>query len=140
MPFIEGTRKPETAEQLMRSRYCAYASNHINYLYKTYAKASQLTNSLTDIQEWAEQTRWLTLEVVKHDDTQANYHYVEFIAKYLVNNEVWLMHEISRFIKEDNHWRYLDGDVKEHQHISTINRNEACPCLSGKKFKRCCMR
>lgn len=139
MPYILGKSSPENAEQLMRSRYTAYALGHSQYLYQTYASQSKASNNLADIQDWAEQTTWLSLKVINHNIDDLVYQYVEFIAQYLVGNERWLMHETSRFIKEQQCWRYLDGDVTEHVLLSKINRNDTCPCLSGKKFKRCCM-
>ncbi|WOH38668.1 YchJ family protein [Thalassotalea fonticola] len=138
--YINQTRSPKTAEQLMRSRYCAYTLKNSEYIAKTYAMSKQAGNSIEDIAEWAEQTTWLLLEVIDTDYADNKFHFVEFVATYLVENEVWRMHEKSRFVKEQEKWCYLDGDVFEHKLIKKLSRNENCPCLSGKKFKRCCMR
>ena len=47
------------------------------------------------------------------------------------NSDGWIK---SSFIKEDGTWKYLDGEL----YNSKIERNESCPCGSGKKFKKCC--
>ena len=138
--FINQTQSPLTSEQLMRSRFTAYALKNCQYIADTYASCKQAENSIEDISEWAEQTTWLSLEVVSTDYDDSKYHFVEFIAKYLVENEIWQMHEKSRFIQEEEKWRYFDGDVSEHKLVKKLSRNENCPCLSGKKFKRCCMK
>ncbi|WNC73780.1 YchJ family protein [Thalassotalea psychrophila] len=137
---INQTQLPLTAEQLMRSRYSAYVLKNSKYIAQTYASIKQAENSIDDIKEWAEQTTWLSLEVVSTDYSDNRYHFVEFVAKYLVENEVWQMHEKSRFVQEQETWRYLDGDVRAHKLIKKVSRNEDCPCLSKRKFKRCCMR
>lgn len=123
----------------MRSRYSAYAVKNSAYIAKTYAMSKQSENSVEDIAEWAKQTTWLSLEVLDTDYSDSKYHFVEFVAVYLVEKEVWRMHEKSRFMQEQKLWRYLDGDVGEHKLIKKLSRNEDCPCNSNKKFKRCCM-
>lgn len=137
--FIEAKAIPTTAEQLMRSRFSAYALKNADYLFHSYAKESRGDNSLVDIQDWAEQTLWLALVIISTEQSDDEFHYVEFAATYLTGNELWQMQENSRFIKEDGKWCYVDGDVKHHKLLKTVARNEACPCNSGKKFKRCCM-
>ena len=47
-----------------------------------------------------------------------------------------VLEERSRFVREHNHWLYLDGE-----HTVTAlkpGRNDPCPCGSGRKFKKCC--
>jgi SEC-C motif-containing protein len=53
------------------------------------------------------------------------------------------MHEISRFVKTNLHWLYLDGVVKAAGKVGQTEdqgKNAPCACGSGKKFKRCCGR
>ncbi|WP_394175393.1 YchJ family protein [Thalassotalea litorea] len=138
-PLHLGQAVAETAEQLMRSRYSAYALKLAPYLVQTWAQQERANNSQADIQEWAEQTIWLKLEIISTDYSADNFHFVEFSAQYLHQGKRWLMQENSRFCLEDGQWRYLDGDVKEHQLLPELKRNDACPCGSGKKFKKCHM-
>ena len=34
---------------------------------------------------------------------------VEFVARYKVNGRAQRLHEVSRFVREDGRWFYLDG-------------------------------
>ena len=47
-----------------------------------------------------------------------------------------VLEERSRFVRENGHWFYLDG---EHT-VTPLKpgRNDPCPCGSGRKFKKCC--
>ncbi len=153
---------PTTAEQLMRSRYCAYTLNNAEYIYQTYAKASQKQQSIADIEEWAKQCKWVKLTVYSQTNSSGNecsddYDYVEFSAFYIQQDTLYEMREKSRFIQElndDNQlaWRYLDGDIIKHQALTQIKRNDPCPCYQLndnnsqqkskkiKKYKHCCGR
>ena len=146
-PFINKQQQPKTAEQLMRSRYSAYAIKNSEYIYQTYAISKQPENAITDIKEWAEQTTWLSLQILPLEpeldnvkDNEQKFYYVEFCADYLTDNEVWQMHECSRFIIEDDQFKYLDGDVKHNKLLKKVTRNDICPCGSTRKYKRCCQK
>ena len=47
-----------------------------------------------------------------------------------------VLEERSRFVRENDHWFYLDG---EHS-VTPLKpgRNDPCLCGSGRKFKKCC--
>ena len=142
----------QSPEQLMRSRYCAYATKAIDYIYQTYANSSRNFQSKSDISVWADETKWLKLIVHSASDyifnsndnflNEVNNEHrlptVSFSAFYLHNGEYFLMKETSRFILEDNQWRYLDGKVSHNEELVTPKRNQLCFCLSNKKFKHCC--
>lgn len=152
--IISGKSKADTPEQLMRSRYSAYATNNAQYIFDTYALKSKQAQSIEEISAWAETTTWLSLEVSSCDplsnekssnsiltsdlSTFQSLPTVEFNAMYLVSNTLWKMSETSRFVKEHDQWRYLNGDITEHNKIREIKRNDLCPCGSEKKFKKCC--
>ena len=56
--------------------------------------------------------QWQSLEIIKTEagtalDTEG---VVEFKASYLVDDKTETLHEVSRFIKENNRWVYLDGN------------------------------
>ena len=70
---------------------------------------------------------------------------VEFVASALVRNRHCQFGETSRFVKESGLWLYVDGDVAPaggqlEDGSGKIGRNDACPCGSGRKFKKCCGR
>jgi len=130
---------PATAEALMRSRFTAYAQRNTDYL-----RATWDSGKCPDVIDFSRETAvWQRLEVVDtkkggpHDDKGV----VEFKAYYLQDGEACVLHEVSRFIKKDGRWFYLDGVIKSLGKVgATVNlgKNAPCPCGSGKKFKRCC--
>jgi SEC-C motif-containing protein len=141
--FITQNIPTESPEQLMRSRYSAYATNHAEYIFNTYTSASQKDQSINDIKQWASETKWLKL-VIHHasnfhrDLLAGNNAWVEFSAFYLHQGQLCHMRENSRFIVENKQWRYLDGNVADNTEINKPKRNELCFCGSTQKFKQCC--
>lgn len=102
--FIEQDELPQTAEQLMRSRYTAYAMGNQAYLHATWHPSSRPAPGEVDDMT----PRWLGLEVRRHvpgGDTAT----VEFVARYKVGGRAHRLHEVSRFVREEGRWYYLDG-------------------------------
>ena len=124
-----------TPEQLMRSRYVAYAMKKADYIYQTYAHDKQIENPLNEIAEFAESSRFINLKIIMSDHDE-NTGIVEFCANYIFQNLLCQLHEKSRFIKEDDNWTYIDGDIFPTEEVH-IGRNDTCPCGSGKKYKKC---
>ncbi|PWQ93719.1 YchJ family protein [Leucothrix arctica] len=107
-PYLRGEAAP-TAEALMRSRYSAYVLDKGNYLYKSW---SQSTRPSKKSLKQGEPMQWQSLEIINTEaggalDTEG---VVEFKASYLVDEKTETLHEVSRFIKENNRWVYLDGN------------------------------
>ncbi|MGR8952980.1 MAG: YchJ family protein [Gammaproteobacteria bacterium] len=130
---------PPTAESLMRSRFTAYALRDADYLRKTWDSGKCPEN----IDFSRETAVWQRLEIVdaKKGGPQDDKGVVEFRAYYLQDGEECVLHEVSRFIKKDGRWFYLDGVIKSLGKIGStldLGKNAPCPCGSGKKFKRCC--
>jgi len=103
---------PQTPEQLMRSRFSAYATGNSQYIYDTYAKQSRLAQSVEEINEWGESCVWIALIIhastgntitVNTTDikaTESHEEFVEFSALYVTNNTLCVLRENSRFILE----------------------------------------
>lgn len=144
-PIIKKRKKAETATELMRSRFTAYATKDAQYIVDTYHSSKRSEHTVADIQAWAEQTQWLQLEVTLHSELSLNEannssnEQVRFIATYLHNKRLYKMSELSNFLIEDGEWRYLDGIDIEHSDLGKVKSNDSCPCQSGKKFKKCCL-
>lgn len=134
-PYLTNTKSPLHADSLMRSRYTAYTLKNIEYLVKTQVKDDN-PNLFTEITAFASQAKFIHLDLISHQILDQTHEKVEFKARYIMDDQVYLMHETSNFIKQDNQWRYVNGDVQFSQ--KKLSRNENCPCLSGKKYKRCC--
>ncbi len=136
LAFINNKAQATTPEQLMRSRYSAYATKHCQYIYDTYAQLTQTEQSVADIQAWANECIWLGLKIHHCSNINIRFPTVEFSAYYLVANQLHKIHELSRFaiesIKQNSEsqqvWRYVDGDVSENTLLANIKRNDVCPC------------
>ncbi|MCB7136021.1 YchJ family protein [Cellulosimicrobium marinum] len=102
-----------TAEALMRSRYSAFAVGDADYLLATWhASTRPGTLDLDDDVEWRR------LDVVRteaggpFDDAGV----VEFVAHHRSRTDRTdrgRLHEVSRFVREDGRWLYVDGQVGE---------------------------
>ena len=98
----------ETAEQLMRSRYSAYAIGDRDYLLATW-HATTRPRALT--LDDAQTTRWLGLSVKRHVQTESDRAAVEFVARYRSGGAPAMrLHEVSQFIRDDGRWYYVDGE------------------------------
>ncbi|MFZ8200250.1 YchJ family protein [Alteromonas portus] len=62
-PFIKGVKYPNSAEQLMRSRFSAYATAHYQYILETYTKEKQLALSVEELAKSAQGATWFALKV-----------------------------------------------------------------------------
>ena len=107
-PYHLGEAAP-TAEALMRSRYSAYVLDKGNYLYKSW---SQSTRPSKKSLKQGEPMQWQSLEIIKTEAGTAldSEGVVEFKASYLAGDKTETLHEVSRFIRENNRWVYLDGN------------------------------
>ena len=142
-PYLSGDKKPETAEQLMRSRYTAYATENIDYIMATHDPDTVADVDRESSAQWAKEATWQGLEVLNKeaggpgDDTGM----VEFIARYSIGTNAYAHHERATFRRVDGDWRFVDGEmVKPKPSVREqpkVGRNEPCPCGSGKKYKKC---
>lgn len=106
--FHEGAL-PGTAEQLMRSRYSAYALGLIEYVHRTWHPRTR--PALAELHGDAA-TKWLGLEVRKHVAT-GDEAIVEFVARSKRGGRAQRMHEVSRFARDGGQWFYVDGSFQE---------------------------
>lgn len=137
-PLHLGQKTAQTAEQLMRSRYSAYALCHIDYIVQTTVPAQQPLLDVPAIREWSQKNLWLGLEVIKHLAKIGKRHaQVEFKARFKDSNSsaaVEQVHqELSAFVLHEARWYFLDPTVD-----TTLSLKSPCLCLSGQKFKHCC--
>ncbi|MFC7297955.1 YchJ family protein [Herminiimonas aquatilis] len=106
--FHDGADAPD-AEALMRSRYSAYVLGLMHYVHATWHATTR--PPLTDFAHDAA-TKWLGLDVKKFvaGETEAT---VEFVARSKSGGRAQRLHEVSRFVKEDGRWFYIDGVFPE---------------------------
>lgn len=106
--YHNGAIAPDAAT-LMRSRYSAYTLKLETYLLSTWHPDTRPT--ALDLA--ADHTKWIGLEVKKHTAQSAEYATVEFVARYKINGRGGRLHEVSRFVRENERWLYVDGDLIE---------------------------
>ena len=123
---------PETAEQLMRSRYAAYVLKNVSYIVDTTVPSQQGLLNVQAIQAWAENTQWLGLQILKTETLSKFQSAVEFNAVFQGEEGEQTHHERSIFVKIDGRWYFVDPTVP----LPTMK--QPCVCGSGKKFKHCC--
>ncbi|WP_104107919.1 YchJ family metal-binding protein [Nocardioides sp. 616] len=97
-----GAARAETAEELMRARYSAFALGQENFLFASWHPATRPEDVSVD-----PTTRWTGLEVVEcldggPDDAVG---VVEFVAHFTGGS----LRERSRFERRAGRWVYLDG-------------------------------
>jgi len=110
-PYIHRLKKSPTAESLMRSRYSAYTLNDEAYLLSTWHKMTRPDALHLDE---STSTKWLGLKVIatQAGGVQDNEGIVEFVARYKVNGKAERLHETSHFVRENEQWFYVTGDLK----------------------------
>ena len=121
-----------SAEHLMCSRYSAFVMGKISYLIETLHPDQRQADDKKTLIQTIEQTKWLGLKIITHKQVGENAT-VEFVAFYH-QQPIGQLHECSNFIKQDERWYYVDGDILPALKLS---RNELCFCGSGKKIKKC---
>lgn len=133
-PFLRGHALPSSPEELMRSRYTAYSQADMDYIQRTMRGSALRGFNPEETKIWAAQAQWLSLKVISAPQpaSDSNLGYVEFIAVFVQRGNRQVIYERSEFQRIDGRWFYAGGRTPK------VNRNDECPCGSGKKSKRCC--
>lgn len=97
----EGLHAP-TPEALMRSRYSAYGLGLLDYLLATWHPST----APGDLE--LPPVKWLELDI-RHAEATGDAGVVEFVARLRDQGRGARLHEISRFVREDGRWLYIDG-------------------------------
>ncbi|MGW1742293.1 YchJ family protein [Nocardia sp. NPDC001965] len=106
-PLLAGRPAP-SAEALMRSRFTAFALGDTGYLRRSWHATTRPGELELDPDR-----RWLFVEILDtagggpFDDSGT----VEFTAHYRDRSGRGRLHEISRFLRVDGFWQYLDGEI-----------------------------
>lgn len=96
-----------TPEALMRSRYSAFVRDLRPYLLASW-HASTRPAALEPPEPGL---RWLGLSVKRQTLQDADHGIVEFVARSKLGGRAHRLHEVSRFVREDGQWFYVDGDI-----------------------------
>jgi SEC-C motif-containing protein len=133
--FLSGAEKPQTCEQLVRSRFVAFGLGNFAYI-----DATQVETLPKEVHE-GRVPEWESLEIVSTTEGGLDDEIGEVVFEAVYKTHERRLHkENSRFVRVDGEWRYKDGDIEDLQAPSRekIGRNQPCPCGSGRKYKRCC--
>ncbi len=143
-PFLQGLTYPESPEQLMRSRFSAFATKNYEYVAKTnLGQEADLANVEAVVKSMTEDylhIHWLNLKVIESGETDADAGFVSFNAFYGYKGKIFVLKEYSHFKKQEGRWFY-DAETSDSEvERMKISKNDLCICGSGKKFKKCCER
>lgn len=132
-PFHLGDMSPNDAQQLMRSRYCAYYLSNIEYVVHTTLPAQQALLDRQAMLDWATQTKWCGLTIHSHQPNVSQRHsLVEFTAYFQTNDGIQTHDESALFVRLFDTWYFVDPNPPRP------TAKHPCLCGSGKKFKHCC--
>ena len=96
-----------TAEALMRSRYSAFVRDLSDYLLATWHTSTRPVQ----LEPNEAGLKWLGLQIKAHRRIDAEHATVEFVARSKLGGRAQRLHELSRFVREDGRWFYVDGDL-----------------------------
>jgi SEC-C motif-containing protein len=107
-PLHDNRVPASTAEELMRSRYSAYALGRLDHLYRTWHPLTR-PDEITPVPglTWT----GLTVGSVEAGQPHDDHGFVEFDAAYRTAAAPGVLHERSRFTRRAGRWFYLDGDL-----------------------------
>ena len=108
-PFHLNLKKPKTALQLMRSRYCAYAIPNGEYLMETTFPSKRKYHDVQEMENWGKQNTWTRLEIVDFSENMVKFK--AFFTTSQGKSEVH--HEKSTFKKVLNIWYYVSGEFSD---------------------------
>jgi len=104
--YLEAGQHPETAEQLMRSRYTAFVLGNEPYLLATWHASTRPSQvRLNDEQRWL----GLSVKNTEYGGTEDASGSVEYVARFKVAGKGHRLHEISQFKRVAGHWFYVNG-------------------------------
>jgi len=137
--FITHSQSPQTAEQLMRSRFTAFYLHKHQYLLDSHYPSQRDAEDLNAIAKEQASTQWVKLVIHQTKLGRINdlTGIVEFSAFFSQEGQMFELRESSNFIQENAQWFYLDGDSDIQRNELKFKRNEPCWCNNGKKFKHC---
>ncbi len=114
----------------MRSRFSAFALGLDDYIQQSWHPDTCPQGPFTEAG-----TRWTQLQVQQASES-GDEGQVTFAATFKAEDGWHQLIEQSRFVKQADGWKYLDGQPQWLR--LQPGRNDACPCGSGSKFKKCC--
>ena len=100
---------PKTAEELMRSRFSAFAIPNGDYLWETTLPNKRKFHHKTELENWGKENTWTKLEIIQSSEKEVEFK-AYFTDKFGKEN---IHHERSTFKKVDKKWYYVSGKFLE---------------------------
>ena len=95
----------------MRSRYSAFVFRNEAYLLATWHSSTRPASV-----EFDPHMKWLRLDVIEAVEADPAHVEVEFVARFRIGGgSAARLHERSRFIREEDRWFYLAGELREQK-------------------------
>ncbi len=144
--MIRREREAATAEELMCSRYSAFAIGAIDWIIDSHHPETVGEVDRDEVEQWATGSEWLGLKIRSTEDggTDDDEGVVTFRARYKVQSQQVDHVERAHFRRDNGAWRFHsvleDEDGPQLVPVgpaSEVGRNDPCPCGSGKKYKKC---
>lgn len=116
-PYHAGETIPQTAELLMRSRYCAYAQGKLDYLIQTTHRENRQYRK--NVKAWREEirkfcmaTKFLGLKIIEAPPSEDGQNAIVVFEAELSQSgsKQWTMHEKSYFVKLGQRWLYHSAE------------------------------
>ncbi|MFT5933569.1 MAG: SEC-C motif-containing protein [Hydrogenophaga sp.] len=105
--YLDHDNPAPDAERLMRSRYSAFVLGRVDHLRASWHPSTRPAELTLE-----PGVKWLGLDVRGWRTVDAAHAEVEFVARSRVAGRGQRLHEISRFVREGEHWFYLNGDMR----------------------------
>ena len=101
-PIVRNERPADTAEELMRSRFTAFALGDVDHVFRSWHPATR-----PDELDELPRQEWLGLEILEVVDggPTDDHGVVEFVATHAGGKQ----HERSRFTRRAGRWVYVDA-------------------------------
>ncbi|MFE6508037.1 YchJ family protein [Nocardioides sp. NPDC057767] len=106
-----GDALAQTPEELMRSRYAAYALGDWDYIFRTWHPRSRPDD--LGVAGDDQQLRWTGLEIEGSGLDDDTHGWVAFRASYRAPSGDGVLAERSRFEVRAGRWLYVDGEVAD---------------------------
>ena len=102
-----GSADAPTADALLRSRYTAFVRQDADYLLRTWHASTRGVRV-----DFTPDQQWLLLRILQ-SKSEGDTAIIEFVARSRIAGRSHVLHEVSRFVREDGCWFYVDGDLDQ---------------------------
>src|SRR5712672_1009609 len=107
--IITGERESQTAEELMRARYAAFATGAIDFIVASTHSRTRSEIEIQDIRDWSQNSIWHGLQIIETKLINDNEAHVSFEAQFTQAGKHQNHREKALFERESGKWRFVTG-------------------------------